>query len=44
MVNIDHKFLKIKFSTLETEFYAFFYEKYTGNLDMEPYKTVFITI
>ena len=41
--NTDHEILKRKFSTLEPDFYHFFYEKDNENQDMEPYKTFLVT-
>ena len=38
--NIDHKFLRRKFSALEPDFYIFYYEKIIEGQDMEPYKTI----
>ena len=40
--NLDHEFLKRKFSTLEPDFYNL-YEKDTEGQDTEPYKTFLVT-
>ena len=40
--NLDHKFFKIKFPTLEPDFYDFYYEKNIEGQDMEPYKTFLV--
>ena len=40
--NIDHEFLKRKFSTLEPDFYLKQYEKGIEGQDMEPYKTFLV--
>ena len=37
--NIDHEFLRKKFSTLEPDFYDFYYENDIEGQYMEPYKT-----
>ena len=39
--NIDHEWLKRKFSTLEPDFCGECFEKYIEGQDMEPYKTFF---
>ena len=36
--NLDHEFLRRKFSTLETDLYTKLYEKNMGGQDMKPYK------
>ena len=41
--NLHHQFLKNYLSTLEPDFYKKLHEKDIEDLDMEPYKTFFVT-